>query len=353
MKQKLRLFITVILIMSFMKCGIYADNSILYKDLNVKDKDHWAKPYIESLSNIGVFNGYSDGVFKPDDNIRVDEFIKVVVLGMGYKIENGKDYWAGPYLEQAERIGLTQEGEFPKLIVNYYSKPITRGQMARIIARAVAINETISTDYAKYSLNLIDYIDIKADYQDYVLKAFSSGIITGRPDGTFGAKDSATRAEAATMISRLINKDQRILPKEITKYSPEAKLNAFAVKYPDNIVLEGEGYTIHYWYEGKPDYDVAKFFLIFDRFDYYFRGDIEYQIVTLDAYTNENNKAALKDALKILFPTSYEDAYKVYLETQKKTYDENANDTVKTYEGRRVQFRKLIGGAMVLVFKAK
>ena len=44
-----------------------------------------------------------------------------------------------------------------------------------------------------------------AEYAKYQVRwAKGAGIISGRPDGSFGPKDNATRAESAAMLSRLV-----------------------------------------------------------------------------------------------------------------------------------------------------
>jgi len=55
-----------------------------------------------------------------------------------------------------------------------------------------------------------DFSSIGFMYRDSVIDVYGKGIITGYPDGTFGGERTATRAEAATMLVRMLEPSQRI-----------------------------------------------------------------------------------------------------------------------------------------------
>jgi len=67
-------------------------------------------------------------------------------------------------------------------------------------------------DYGKYSWLIKDYNSNPKAFQNPVVEVFSAGIVTGRPDGTFGCNEKASRAEASAMIVRLIDSAKRRLP---------------------------------------------------------------------------------------------------------------------------------------------
>lgn len=59
--------------------------------------------------------------------------------------------------------------------------------------------ETVSTD------KIADYDTVDSYYKNYVLEAFSMGLITGYDEiGTFGPKDTLTREQGAMIAYRLI-----------------------------------------------------------------------------------------------------------------------------------------------------
>lgn len=149
------------------------------------------------LFSKGVISGYPDGTFKPGKSVNVDEFISMLVTSLGHKnLDAGAGYWAGPSIEFAKQLGLVEEGEF----INY-RRPITRVEMARILARAAG-----ETGYSQDNAGKItDLGTIAPDLRPYVLAAYSQGLVAGFPDGKFKPAGETTRAQAAVVIVRLSN----------------------------------------------------------------------------------------------------------------------------------------------------
>ena len=48
---------------------------------------HWAHPYIKTATGLKIINGYPDGTFRPDDNVKLKEAVKMVLEG---NIPDGK-----------------------------------------------------------------------------------------------------------------------------------------------------------------------------------------------------------------------------------------------------------------------
>lgn len=46
-------------------------------------KGHWAQQFIEQLSDLGYINGYPDGTFKPNNNIKRSESVALINRAMG------------------------------------------------------------------------------------------------------------------------------------------------------------------------------------------------------------------------------------------------------------------------------
>lgn len=43
-------------------------------------KGHWAKPAIEEMVRQGILDGYPDGSFRPGEPVKVDQFVKMLIL---------------------------------------------------------------------------------------------------------------------------------------------------------------------------------------------------------------------------------------------------------------------------------
>ena len=163
-------------------------------------KYHWSYSMVKSLESYGIVKGYDDGTFRPDDAINADAFIKMAVLALGYEVENGEGYWAAPYIEKAFEAGLLEEGEFFD-----YTRPITRSEMARIVARALK-NKT-SADADAIKAKIYDYAETNDDLKEYVIVAYGEKIITGYENNEFRPNSLSSRAEAVTVITRLIDRN--------------------------------------------------------------------------------------------------------------------------------------------------
>jgi hypothetical protein len=198
------LVITIILTMSV--TAVSAVTSIGLKDLLVNGKAHWAKAYIDKLIDKLIIAGYPDGTFKPDNNVEVDSYIKMVVSALGNSYENGKDYWASPYINKAIELKLIDSNEF-----NTYRRAITRQEAAKVIVQALATLEQLPSaeEINKYKSVVPDYAKISEKYTQHALIAYATGMITGDPKGNFKPTDNLSRAEAATVIMRLLDKSLR------------------------------------------------------------------------------------------------------------------------------------------------
>lgn len=67
------------------------------------------------LSDLGVISGYSDGTFKPGNNVKRSEFAAMVIRALGFKVTSKSptvfedvpaDYWASGYIKYAYELGI-------------------------------------------------------------------------------------------------------------------------------------------------------------------------------------------------------------------------------------------------------
>lgn len=170
--------------------------------VELKDIDgHWANANIRKLAALGVIAGYPDGTFKPDQYTTRAEFVKLLVDALklrpmaGQVFADTDSHWAEDEIATATAHG----------IVNGYGDSrfgpddlITREQMAVLAARA----GKLAAD--KEELAFADAEDISSWAIDAIGTASKHGIIEGYPSNSFKPAGHATRAEAATVILRLI-----------------------------------------------------------------------------------------------------------------------------------------------------
>ena len=110
-----------------------------------------------------------------------------------------KDAWYAHYVETGLASGVISgisETEFG------IGKPITREDMATILYRGVKVAE-----YNMYSVADTDFTDkdtISPYAQEAVTALSGAKVINGMEDGSFMPKKTATRAEAAMMLYKLL-----------------------------------------------------------------------------------------------------------------------------------------------------
>jgi len=98
---------------------------------------HWASGYINVASDEGIINGDGDGKFRPEDNVKFEEAIKMVVcaLGFGDDVEVDPKDWSAAYLAIADEEGISENLKGRK------GKAATRGDVAVMAFNGLAPEE--------------------------------------------------------------------------------------------------------------------------------------------------------------------------------------------------------------------
>lgn len=161
--------------------------------------NHWAKASIDLLISKGLLTGYADGTFRPDAGLTRAEAIKVITTHMGLDGQASKftdvsgAHWANKYIGAAAGAGLMNgysDGTFRP------NEKISRSELAALITRAFKLTGTGNTTFK----------DVKKEawYYNSIDALASNKIITGYADSTFKPEKDITRAEFATVVSRLL-----------------------------------------------------------------------------------------------------------------------------------------------------
>ncbi|NLX77052.1 MAG: S-layer homology domain-containing protein [Clostridiaceae bacterium] len=73
-----------------------------YKDI----ENHWGKQYMLELVERNIIAGYPDGTLKPDNNITIAEFVKILLTSQGTDPGNSASgFWADNYIRAAYETG--------------------------------------------------------------------------------------------------------------------------------------------------------------------------------------------------------------------------------------------------------
>lgn len=216
-------------------------------------RDHWAKTEISMLSYQGIINGYSDRLFKPDQQMTRVEWITLLDKTLGLEEEPGAviekqfkdispDYWAYDAIMNAIQRGIVtgfSDGTFKP------NQSMSREEMAVTLYRALysskeeeasdiaPANEEVDgnegveiedveidsqekqgigttaviSSYDGTSDQQSAFVDIPSDHwsSEAIIILNATGLIKGINDNMFGLGKIVTRAEAATIIYRILN----------------------------------------------------------------------------------------------------------------------------------------------------
>ena len=173
---------------------------------------HWAKEAISELSQKLIVESRpnSGGMFEPDKNITRAEFAVFIAKGLGLAGEETSRFpdvtsgTTGAYIGAAAKAGIitgNSDGTFKP------NSNVTREQMALMMVRAmeyagpsISLNGTSAQTLARFK----DAAKIQS--KDLVAKAVKEGIIQGITINTFQPQGNATRAQAAVMLKRVLDK---------------------------------------------------------------------------------------------------------------------------------------------------
>ncbi len=182
-----------------------------YRDVKLSD---WFAESVLKLSERGILKGKTDKNFEPFANITRAEFVAILARLSGDELKAeelnfrdvSKDSWFNPYVDWSVKKGITTGTEEVRFSPNVN---ISRQDMAVMISRYLKYKK-IELQQVKSKLEFADDKSI-ADYAWSSVTAMQkAGIINGSQDESgrfsFRPNDSATRAEAAKMISQLIEK---------------------------------------------------------------------------------------------------------------------------------------------------
>lgn len=182
---------------SNIKEGIEVKNK--FKDVN----EHWAKSTIVKMSAIGIFNGYEDDTFRPDDSITQVETVALVIrLTKNDKVQNETEVkedlgdtpeWAKESVQEAVYKGVINLNRF------HSHKQASRIETAVLLAKALNLQPADTTN-----MTFKDGILISQEDAGYITALYQEGIIKGTPDGKFNPDNPITRAEMATIMERIV-----------------------------------------------------------------------------------------------------------------------------------------------------
>ncbi|ULO05929.1 S-layer homology domain-containing protein [Paenibacillus sp. 19GGS1-52] len=175
-------------------------------EINFSDvAGHWAEASIKQAVSIGMVKGYLDGTFQPNRTVTRAEFA-VMLMNVLKTQDAGAQLtftdtakigaWAQTAIAQAVQAGMItgyEDGAFRP------NAEITRAEMAVILAKALGKSTEV-----KLTFRFSDDLNIPAWAKSSVEFVTQAGIVQGKGHNEFAPQDPATRAEAVTVLLKIL-----------------------------------------------------------------------------------------------------------------------------------------------------
>ena len=171
----------------------------VYPDVPV---DHWAEGVIAKAGEFGLIQGREDGTFGLGRSLSRAEFVTILSRMFGWDGHDmGQTYadvtpdkWYYGVVEMAAAAGVSPAGETFRP-----EAPITRAETATILFRLLT-DDSRAAFWAQSN----PYYDVYEEqwFNNAISTLSNAGILRGYPDNTFRPNAFITRAEFAVMLSR-------------------------------------------------------------------------------------------------------------------------------------------------------
>ena len=173
-------------------------------------QDYWGATYVDFLYNADITPGYSDGTFRPNQNISRAQF--AVMLYRYLKLDESKyasvnlpfadlgsiPAYAIPAVKALYTEGVITGSEKNGRLYFNPDSALTRAQAAAMIGR------TQAKGYALADLTFSDSAGIPAYAAYYIRAMVGQGVISGYSDGTFKPHSNITRGQMAKILYNLM-----------------------------------------------------------------------------------------------------------------------------------------------------
>lgn len=177
-----------------------------FADLN----GHWSKGDIESMASRLLVNGDTEGRFRPDDAITRAEFAKLLTNALALPEKEARtDFsdvdpsaWYSPSLRNAMSFGLIKGYDGG---VFHPDSFVSREEIAVMLNRALHLTGYHYDAPANFA-QLLDMDQLNDWSKDAIYKMLGLGILIGDHGNNIQPSQSATRAEAAVMLKRMLIK---------------------------------------------------------------------------------------------------------------------------------------------------
>lgn len=180
--------------------------------------DFWAYPFITTLANQGIVNGFPGGYYKPTDPVTRAEFAALLQQAFGQNPGRGNlsvfkdvpsDFWAVPAIDRAIQTGFLK---------GYPDQTFQPQQQIPKVQVLVALATGLNLAPPSFPGQVLEKFYQDADQIpryaiDKVAAATTGGLVVNYPDArVLNPNQNATRAEVAAIIHQALVRSGKLQP---------------------------------------------------------------------------------------------------------------------------------------------
>ncbi len=214
-----RIFMGFIVVVMILQMVFVSASDMTFTDVSEGD---WYYSQVMAMTERGLFRGKGDNMFCPDDTITEAEFLTVIMRALypdeDLNAKEGEEWWQPAYNLAIEKGVVKRENyegtsvgtiSGAKFNVNTMSAtiPIKRKQMAVLTVKALKASG--ETELQPYTY-IPDLKEANELYRESIQLAYGAGLLVGDNEGFFRPEGTLTRAEASTVLYRIIEPTARV-----------------------------------------------------------------------------------------------------------------------------------------------
>ena len=199
------LFLCCVFILNFcLPLGVVQGEPLPQRAIFTDIKGHWAEKVINKWLSLSLVGGYTDGTFKPDHSITRAEFVALVNRAFEYMQSTTFDFtdvlaqdWYASDVAKAVAAGYINgypDGTFQP------NQAISRQEVAAALTKSLSLQGGSAESLYKYQ----DQAEIPLWSLAAINAISKNGYMSGYPDGTFRPTRALTRAEAISVLDRVL-----------------------------------------------------------------------------------------------------------------------------------------------------
>lgn len=286
--KKTAMILAAVLSFSCITSALAANYS--FSDISASDYD-WCAPHIQKMYEAGYISGYEDGSYRPENEVTKLEGISLFARIMGSRekaneilleyahekndaeiakcsLQWGKDEVA--YMMYKGALSISDLTTYLKGTAK--DSPMTREEAAVIITKAMGAESKAKTANSSAYLGYSDSDEISTAYAPYISYVSNEGLMQGMEDGSFKPKGTVTRAQIATILSRVVDKCQY----------------KFTTARITDVDVEGKSIKLAVPGEDEADYAVTEDTKLYIMGEYKELSDIPSNVTAIVSLSNDN-----------------------------------------------------------------